>query len=66
MQASLPMALAALCVRPPPLLLYAFIACRLIENTLNHSGLDSRLLDVLTLKVGWSGRRSSGVCIPDR
>jgi hypothetical protein len=51
MQGSLPILLAAVLVRPAPALLYLFIASRLGENVVNHSGLDSTLVDVLTLKV---------------
>jgi hypothetical protein len=55
-QGSLPILLAAVAVRPAPLLLYLFVAGRVGENVLNHSGLDSRLVDVITLKVGgWMG-----------
>jgi hypothetical protein len=50
-QGSLPILLAAVLVRPAPVLLYLFIAARLGENAVNHSGLDSTLIDVLTLKV---------------
>lgn len=50
-QGSLPLAFAALLVRPAPAVLYLFLAARLGENAVNHSGLDSQLLDVLTLKV---------------
>lgn len=52
MQGSLPLALAAVAVNPAPLLFYAFVACRVAENTLNHSGLaDCWVLDMLTLKT---------------
>jgi hypothetical protein len=51
LQGSLPLAFAALLVRPAPAVLYLFFAARLGENAFNHSGLDSQLVDVLTLKV---------------
>jgi sterol desaturase/sphingolipid hydroxylase (fatty acid hydroxylase superfamily) len=38
-------------VRPNPGVLYIYIAARLAENALNHSGVDSFLLDLLTLKT---------------
>jgi len=50
-QGHLPLLLAVVAVRPAPAILYAFLACRVGENALNHSGLDSTLIDVLTLKV---------------
>ncbi|KAF8065512.1 EXOSC8 [Scenedesmus sp. PABB004] len=51
LQGSIPLALAALAVRPAPAVLYAFIAGRIAENAINHSGLDSALLDAVTLKA---------------
>ncbi|KAI8469562.1 MAG: fatty acid hydroxylase superfamily-domain-containing protein [Monoraphidium minutum] len=51
LQGSIPFAIAALIVKPAPAVLYAFLAARIAENALNHSGLDSRLLDLLTLKA---------------
>lgn len=50
LQGSVPLALAAAAVRPAPAVLYCFLAARIGENALNHSGIDSALLDVLTLK----------------
>lgn len=50
LQGGLPMALAAAVARPCPAALYAFFFFRVAENTLNHSGLDSPLLDALCLK----------------
>eukprot|EP00878_Enallax_costatus_P010722 GHUV01011199.1.p1 GENE.GHUV01011199.1~~GHUV01011199.1.p1 ORF type:complete len:244 (+),score=52.72 GHUV01011199.1:582-1313(+) len=50
LQGSIPLALAAAVVRPEPAVLYLFIAARIAENGLNHSGLDSWLLDLVTLK----------------
>lgn len=50
LQGGLPIALAAATVRPAPAVLYAFMAARIAENALNHSGLDSRLVDIFTLK----------------
>ena len=51
LQGGLPMALAAAVARPCPAALYAFFFARVAENTLNHSGLDSPLLDALCLKA---------------
>jgi hypothetical protein len=51
LQGGLPMALAAAAARPCPAALCAFFFYRVAENTLNHSGLDSRLLDALCLKA---------------
>jgi sterol desaturase/sphingolipid hydroxylase (fatty acid hydroxylase superfamily) len=50
LQGGLPMALAAGLVAPCPAALYAFFFARVAENTLNHSGLDSPLLEWLALK----------------
>lgn len=50
-QGHLPLLLAVVAVRPAPAILYLFLACHVGENALNHSGLDSTLIDVLTLKV---------------
>lgn len=50
LQGGIPMALAAAAAQPCPAALYAFFAARVAENTLNHSGLDSPLLDALALK----------------
>ena len=60
LQGSLPFLLAAILVRPAPAVAYLFLAARLGENALNHSGLDSRLVDVLTLKV--RGVCTAGTC----
>jgi hypothetical protein len=51
LQGSLPFLFAAVLVRPAPAIAYLFLAARLGENALNHSGLDSTVIDVLTLKV---------------
>lgn len=50
-QGAIPFAVAAVLVRPHPAVLYAYIAARLAENALNHSGIDSPLLDLITLKA---------------
>eukprot|EP00882_Tetradesmus_deserticola_P006260 GHRQ01006588.1.p1 GENE.GHRQ01006588.1~~GHRQ01006588.1.p1 ORF type:complete len:296 (+),score=89.45 GHRQ01006588.1:766-1653(+) len=50
LQGAIPFAFAALVVRPAPGVLYLYIAARIAENALNHSGIDSPLLDLLTLK----------------
>jgi sterol desaturase/sphingolipid hydroxylase (fatty acid hydroxylase superfamily) len=50
-QGAIPFAVAALVVRPDPGVLYIYIAARIAENALNHSGMDSPLLDLLTLKT---------------
>lgn len=51
LQGAIPFAVAALVVRPDPGVLYIYIAARIAENALNHSGIDSPLLDLLTLKT---------------
>ncbi|KAF6258410.1 fatty acid hydroxylase superfamily-domain-containing protein [Scenedesmus sp. NREL 46B-D3] len=51
LQGAIPFAVAALVVRPDPGVLYMYIAARIAENALNHSGIDSPLLDLLTLKT---------------
>lgn len=51
-QASLPIMLAAVAVRPHPISLYLYIFLRLSDNVVNHSGLKPILwLDILTLKA---------------
>ncbi|GBF93801.1 hypothetical protein Rsub_06133 [Raphidocelis subcapitata] len=50
LQGGIPMALATLLIRPAPAILYISFGLRVAENALNHSGLDSRLLDFFTLK----------------
>ena len=42
--------------RPHPLAAYAYIAYRVAENIVNHSGLDDSFLDVLFLKIHVLGR----------
>ena len=44
------MILATALVRPHPLTYNVYIALRIGENVLNHSGLDSWVVDVLSLK----------------
>jgi sterol desaturase/sphingolipid hydroxylase (fatty acid hydroxylase superfamily) len=51
LQGAIPFAVAALVVRPDPGVLYIYIAARIAENALNHSGIDSLLLDLVTLKT---------------
>jgi hypothetical protein len=51
-QGSLPLLVAAVLLNPAPGLVYLFLAARLGENALNHSGLDSKLVNLITLKVG--------------
>lgn len=50
LQGAIPMMLAALLVRPHPITFYTFVFQRVSENCLNHSGLDSKVADVLFLK----------------
>ena len=50
LQAGLPVILATALVRPHPLTYNVYIALRIGENVLNHSGLDSWVVDVLSLK----------------
>eukprot|EP00775_Hariotina_reticulata_P010762 gene10762-10918_t len=51
LQGGIPLALAAVVVRPNPVILYLFLAARLAENAINHSGFDSWLVNLLTLKL---------------
>lgn len=41
---------AALIVQPHPLTLGTYVVLRTVDSVANHSGLDSRLFDALTLK----------------
>lgn len=50
LQAGLPMIMAAVCVRPHPLTLNLYICLRIAENVINHSGLDSTVVNILTLR----------------
>lgn len=51
LQGALPILFAALIVRPDhPVTLYAYTFLRIAENVVNHSGLNSKIVDVLTLK----------------
>jgi sterol desaturase/sphingolipid hydroxylase (fatty acid hydroxylase superfamily) len=51
LQGGIPMALAALLVRPAPAILYLAFAARVAENAINHTGLDSWVIDLFTLKL---------------
>jgi sterol desaturase/sphingolipid hydroxylase (fatty acid hydroxylase superfamily) len=51
LQGNLPVLFAALAVRGHPISMWLMIAIRIADNVLNHSGLDSPLLNVLFLKV---------------
>jgi len=51
LQAGIPMLVAIALVRPHHLTMYAYIAARLFENVVNHSGINSVLFDIITLKV---------------
>ena len=42
--------LASAAVRPHPVTFNIYVALRIAENVLNHSGLDDRLVDLVTLK----------------
>lgn len=50
LQAGLPIIMAAAIVRPHPVTYYLFTALRIAENVLNHSGLDSWFVDLISLK----------------
>ena len=50
LQAGLPVILSAAIVRPHPLVFNIYIALRIGENVLNHSGLDAGVIDALSLK----------------
>lgn len=51
LQGALPILLSTAIVQPHPLCAYIYTFLRLAENVLNHSGLESTLLNVLFLKV---------------
>eukprot|EP00300_Choanocystis_sp_HF-7_P016873 c1955_g1_i2.p1 GENE.c1955_g1_i2~~c1955_g1_i2.p1 ORF type:complete len:282 (+),score=53.50 c1955_g1_i2:3-848(+) len=51
LQGSLPFIVAAIVVQPNPFVFSSYIAFRVMENVLNHSGADSLWLNVLCLKV---------------
>ena len=50
LQGALPMLIAVGAVRPHPLVAYIYFMCRISENVLHHSGLNSWLLNALFLK----------------
>ena len=50
-QGGLPMIFAAAIITPSPRILYTFCALRVGENVLNHSGFDSTVVDLLSLKA---------------
>ena len=50
LQAGLPAIAAAALVRPHPALFALYVYLRIAENVVNHSGLDARIVDALTLK----------------
>lgn len=51
LQAALPILVSAVVVRPHPVAYYVYIALRLSDNAVNHSGLKpNMLLDIFTLK----------------
>jgi sterol desaturase/sphingolipid hydroxylase (fatty acid hydroxylase superfamily) len=50
LQGSLPLLLAAVVVRPHPVMFYIYVFLRISENCMNHSGLQGPVVDFLTLK----------------
>lgn len=50
LQGGLPMIIASALLRPHPFVVYAFMAVRVADNAINHSGMDSKLLNFLFLK----------------
>jgi len=56
LQGGLPIMLSALVVRPHPLAMYAFVAQRVAENVVNHSGMDHWLIKLIFLKFERLGR----------
>jgi hypothetical protein len=50
LQAGLPLILAAVICQPHAFVYYVYVAMRLSENVVNHSGLDHWLLNLITLK----------------
>lgn len=51
LQGGIPMALAAVILRPAPAILYLSFAARVAENAFNHSGIDHWLVDLVCLKT---------------
>lgn len=51
LQASLPMVIASILLRPHPFVIYTFMGIRLADNAINHSGIDSIITNILFLKV---------------
>ena len=50
LQGSLPIMFACLIIRPHPVTYSIFAGLRVAENVINHTGLDSSLMNILTLK----------------
>ena len=50
LQGGLPLVLASTSIRPHPILLYLFVAYRLSENAVNHSGINSWFLNTITCR----------------
>lgn len=51
LQGGIPILLSGLIMQPHPLTFYIYVALRIAENTLNHSGIDNFWLNLITLKV---------------
>ena len=50
LQGALPMLFAILIMRPHPYVAYIYLFIRLAENVVNHTGIDSLWMDIITLK----------------
>ncbi|CAJ1344549.1 unnamed protein product [Effrenium voratum] len=50
LQVGLPLVLSSAVVQPHPLVFYATVALRTMENVMNHSGVDDPILNLITLK----------------
>ena len=50
LQHALPVAILMITVRPHPLTLYLYIVARISESVWNHSGIDHKIVDLVTFK----------------
>jgi sterol desaturase/sphingolipid hydroxylase (fatty acid hydroxylase superfamily) len=51
LQGGMPFIIAAAIIKPKPLTLYIFIFLRICENVINHSGLNSTVINIITLRI---------------
>lgn len=55
-QATLPIFFAAVVARPHPLIFCFYVALRVAENVMNHSGMEGTIFDHVFLRYEWLGR----------